>query len=556
MSRHLGILALLLVCGAAAPLAHAQTPPYPRGHDACSAGDGGVIVVWEDSRYGERNIYAQRMSPLGARVWPDTGVAVCAAAGHQIGPRVVADGIGGAYVVWQDYRTGTQRLYAQRIDATGAPQWATDGIPVATVGAGLQSGPLLSTDAAGGLLVTWTELRTTWYQAWTQRIDRSGALLWGPGGVSLTNASAHQMAGGVVTDNSGGAIAVWLMSDQIFVQRVDGTGAPQWGAGGVQVSASANVPIWPSIAPDGAGGAFVAWNTNYQTSYPYVQRVSSAGAPLWGADGVQLSNATNFQNSVVPMFDGPNGPVVTWGTNDGAKTAMTAQRVDLAGTPQWATNGVTLGSSSGTQGPQAMAHDAQDGAIVAWTDYRNPYPDGPDIFAQRIHSDGSLAWDPAGVPLCAATGAQSTPVLITDNVSGATGVWQDLRFGTSDSTLFAVHVDGLGHTAWPTGGVRVYYVAADLAGAGDGVAEALRLDPVWPNPSRGALNVSFALPRDTRATLELLDIAGRRVAMRQATTAGRNQASFGTTKPLRPGVYLVRLSAAGSTATRRACVLR
>jgi flagellar hook capping protein FlgD len=46
-------------------------------------------------------------------------VRVCDAANTQDAARVMADGLGGAAVVWRDYRGGTADLYGQRVDAGG-----------------------------------------------------------------------------------------------------------------------------------------------------------------------------------------------------------------------------------------------------------------------------------------------------------------------------------------------------------------------------------------------------------------------------------------------------
>lgn len=548
------VLALLLVCGVASS-ARAQTPIYPRGYDACSAGDGGVIVAWEDSRYGERNIYAQRMSPLGARVWADTGAVVCAAAGHQLGPRAVPDGIGGAYVVWADFRSGTRRLYAQRIDANGAPQWAADGEPITTTGTGPQSGPLISVDATGGLLVAWSETRTTVSDAWVQRIDRTGALLWGPGGAEINADPVNKFVQGMVADGAGGTIVLWFGNSQFLGQRLDAAGATQWGASGVQVT-NAN-PTSPNVAGDGAGGASVSWFIAAGTdSRPYIQHLSAAGALQWGAGGLQLSNASGYVSAVVPASDGSSGVLATWTASPtGTGSVVTAQRVDTTGALQWAPGGVALSNTNGPESPQAMARDAEDGMIVAWTDYRIPYPNS-NIWAQRIGADGTLRWDPAGVPLCTATGVQLNPVLISDGVAGATCVWQDFRAGMFDSTLYAVHIDGNGHSAWPTDGVRVYFTSDALAGVPGAGAGALRLGAIEPNPCHGRMRVSFSIPAGTRgASLVVEDVFGRRVMTPAIGAAGRQVVDLETRRALLPGVYFVRLMTATGGVVRKVCVL-
>ena len=75
-------------------------------------------------------------------------------------------------------------------------------------------------------------------------------------------------------------------------------------------------------------------------------------------------------------------------------------------------------------------------------------------------------------------------------------------------------------------------------------SHALSLDPVRPNPLRtGVLTVHFALPSGSAASLELLDLAGRRIATREVGSLGAGQHSLGLGEGCRlaPGLYLVCL---------------
>jgi hypothetical protein len=82
------------------------------------------------------------------------------------------------------------------------------------------------------------------------------------------------------------------------------------------------------------------------------------------------------------------------------------------------------------------------------------------------------------------------------------------------------------------------------------------LDPVRPNPSHGGtLTVHFTLPTDAPARLELLDVAGRRIATHEVG-AGQHTLDLGAGQNLAPGLYLVRLTQGTNTRTTRVAVLR
>ena len=91
------------------------------------------------------------------------------------------------------------------------------------------------------------------------------------------------------------------------------------------------------------------------------------------------------------------------------------------------------------------------------------------------------------------------------------------------------------------------------------VAAEFALSRVFPSPASAGFSVNFALPSNAPATLEVIDLAGRRVFSRQVGMmgAGRHTLSLQTeTGRLPIGVYAVRLSQGGKVATSKVSVLR
>src|SRR5439155_17681183 len=90
------------------PLARANWPASPlvnvpvctvAGDQTATAlvgdGLGGMIAVWQDSRSGDDDIYAQRLNAAGVALWTPNGVLVCMAGGEQLYPQAIPDGGGG-----------------------------------------------------------------------------------------------------------------------------------------------------------------------------------------------------------------------------------------------------------------------------------------------------------------------------------------------------------------------------------------------------------------------------------------------------------------------------
>ena len=86
---------------------------------------------------------------------------------------------------------------------------------------------------------------------------------------------------------------------------------------------------------------------------------------------------------------------------------------------------------------------------------------------------------------------------------------------------------------------------------------ALSLDPPRPNPGPGDLTVAFSLPECGHASIDVLDIAGRRVMSRDvsAFAAGSHVVRLANSE-LPSGIYLVRLRQGARQLIARACVMR
>lgn len=86
---------------------------------------------------------------------------------------------------------------------------------------------------------------------------------------------------------------------------------------------------------------------------------------------------------------------------------------------------------------------------------------------------------------------------------------------------------------------------------------ALSIERVVPNPARGPVEVSVMLPDAVPASLELLDVGGRRVAARPLLAqAGRQVVRLDGTPRLAAGLYWVRVRQGDASASMRVALVR
>jgi hypothetical protein len=412
-------------------------------------GAGGTIQIWQDYRAGSLDIYAQRINGGGVAQWPANGSPVCKAGGYQSFPRACSDGAGGAIVVWQDTRQDTiVDIYAQRISAAGVTLWAGGGVAVCTATKN-QTLPVIAADGLGGALIAWVDERGTDPDVYAQRLNANGGVLWTANGVAVCTATGAQRSLGIVSDGLSGALLVWqdaragdAVAD-IYARRVDASGTPQWAANGVAVCAAAALQSNPGLVADGTGGAIAAWQDHRGASDDiYAQRLNGAGTVQWTLDGVAVSAATGDQQFPRLCADGAAGAIVVWEDRRGANADIFAQRVNGAGVPQWAANGVAACLAATDQTSPDVAFDVTGGAAIAWSDARNAGT-GLDIYVQHVQPNGSMLWTADGVLLSNASGAQDVAAVATDGTGGAAVAWRDFRSGVY-SDVYSQRVNAAG----------------------------------------------------------------------------------------------------------------
>lgn len=282
-------------------------------------GAGGAIVAWVTGDYdsGTQDIRAQRIDAAGALQWAANGVPVAAAAGNQYSPTVSCDDAGGVIIAWQDSRPGESDISAQRLDGTGAALWAANGVAVCST-AGDQSWVTSVPDGLGGIVIAWEDTPYGSSDIYAQRVNGSGAAQWAAGGVPVAVADRTQEAPVLIADGAGGFILAWTdyrsgVDTDIYAQKITASGTAAWTANGVAVCGDVDSQRSPCLTPDGAGGAFVAWEVYREYYDIYAQRVNSSGVLQWGAAGVEICtlDESQWDARIVPV-DGFAGAVIAW----------------------------------------------------------------------------------------------------------------------------------------------------------------------------------------------------------------------------------------------------
>jgi hypothetical protein len=563
----------------------------------------GVIIVWRDGHTSQdqADLTAQRLDQSGRRLWGSWGtlMTVGNTGPGSEGQLLVPDSSGGAIAAWMDRRDGGNywgNIFARRVNFAGVALWADNGVHLAP-GAWPQTWPAMAPDSSGGAIVAWGDDRdgspfTPKPGIYGQHVDKDGNLLWGTTGMAICPASVRLgQYPSVCADGAGGAYIAWIASrpgaGSIYAQHILATGdvAPGWPPNGAAIDTVTDTQYEIDAVADGNGGALLVWyGTRSSTGYVVGQHVNASGSQLWGPNGLVLG--PGYVGLGHPIADGKGGLLGTSHEN-GSLTWCTgtdrvrSQRLNSGGALLWGGYGTVLSVGCGSRQIWANCTDDAGGLIAVWEDYRNQPVESSfpisNIYAQRVAADGTLGGDVVDALLSLAS-ADAT----TDRVS--------LRWYTTDRAIAEADVERSdGDDEWrvlariaPDGSGMLSYEDTDIVPAhrygyrlnvmlGGNVSAMgetwvsvpagaeFALRNVQPNPSDGELSVSFALPGDAPARLEVLDLAGRRVASREvgALGAGTHVVRFTReASALRPGVYAIRLTSGGRSVTTRAVVVR
>ena len=415
----------------AGPLLVSGAPGLQEQPSLVADGAGGVFAFWQDSRNGsDYDIYGQHLNNLGAIVsgggalWIADGIAISAATGNEYSPMAVTDGAGGAILVWQDGRhgAGNYDIYAQRVDGGGNLLWAPAGVPVCTA-VNNQINPMIIADGSGGAFIAWQDYRKgSEYDIYVQHLTANGTLApgWATDGIGACLAANSQFYPVLARDGGSGVFVAWQdfrtgSDNHIFAQHLTGSGTvlTGWPVDGTPVCQAQFSQYYPMVAPDGSGGVFITWQDyrDGSTNHIYAQHLTT-GNTAWVSNGIPVSTAINGQFSPQVVADGTGGAFITWyDSRSGSTNDIYMHEVNGSGVlnPAWDKDGLAVCVAPNTQQFPVVATSSAGTSIVTWQDLRAGGLTTAAIFAQQTIANVVAGVDPVHGPATGLSLARPNP---------------------------------------------------------------------------------------------------------------------------------------------------
>lgn len=456
-ARSVSIMTIILALSTLCVRSYAQWSTDPNVNNAISTvigneqyptivgdGSGGAIITWLDSRAGTGDIYAQRINASGVLQWAANGVAILSGGAEQPIPSIASDGSGGAIITWNDYRSGTSDIYAQRVNTNGVIQWATDGVAISDADLAQYAQTIVS-DGSGGAIITWVDFRNGNSDIYAQRINASGVVQWTANGVAISIAGNSQLNPRIVSDGIGGAVIAWPDfrngNYDIYAQKINANGVVQWTADGVPISTASAQQNAPDVVSDGSGGAIITWMDYRGGFYDiYGQRINASGVIQWTTNGTAICTASDDQENPTATSDGSGGAFIAWRDNRSGNQDIYAQRINASGTTQWTTQGVVISATMFYAQSPKITGDGSDGAIITW---RDPRVSTDGVYAQRISGSGAIQWTQNGVEISRVSNTTGTLGVVSDGSGGTIITWEDRRNVNRDIYAQRVRENGL-----------------------------------------------------------------------------------------------------------------
>jgi hypothetical protein len=442
-----------------------------------AADESGVYVTWQSASISAGQLVSdpglQRLTFSGAVAtgWPTEARKVTTAPDDQLPWVIVSDGLGGVYIVWDDFRNFSSNgydIYALRVlaDGTNAPGWPVDGLAIA-VKPGNQRLTHSIADGSGGLYISWDDENPRpgeLYDAVGLHVLSSGDVAsgWPANGKPLAPTAGDQGRALLAPDGNGGVFITYVSLEpeaNIYSRHLDATGelVPGWPAADVAVTLAARNQAGHRVCP-ATDGFFITWiddrsrpegtspDNDYYDIYAQHLLADGAIAPGWPADGLPVCVLPDIQQFPRLVPDGEGGIVVVW-----EDLRTWANGFDLYGArigpdgvraPGWPENGRPIMAGSQSHQVFDIAPDGMGGVYTV----AEAYPVGQNWIQHTMgNGEPEIGWPLTGQPITPGISGQEYPRVVWDGYLGAYVVWDDARYGNTH--VFAKHYGPDGPTS-------------------------------------------------------------------------------------------------------------
>jgi hypothetical protein len=350
-----------------------------RHNPALSTDPSGAFVVgWMDKRNSNYDIYGQTRTKDGLPQQIENFIMNDDSSGaNQASPMIATKSDGSFMVVWEDFRNNNSDIYLKSFDPDGLPL-AGDFRVNDSLGNINHSLPDIACNQSGNYVIVWQDEREG-LDIYGQLFDYLGNLVGGnfkvngDSGTNLNNSPSCDMS------NSGNFVVVWAAKEgsvqNIYGRLFGSDGQPEDTCFKINDDGQQVDHLLPKVSMDSLGYFMVVWEDKRDgQDRIYLQRYDPNGVKIGGNFLLHSDNPDPTQSEPELDLNRPGEFAVVWVESE----KVLAQRYDSSTAPLGDNIVVVDNPSSFPENPQVKVTD-NGYFVVAWTDHRRG---GSDVYFQ------------------------------------------------------------------------------------------------------------------------------------------------------------------------------
>jgi hypothetical protein len=402
-----------------------------------SNGSGDFIVTWVDMRNGNADIFAQRYSDVGIKQGTNFKINDNQENVYHAYPAISAAINGDFVIIWQDWRTGNSDIFAQRYSSDGSAKGTNFKVNDDQGG----SNPSVSADGSGDVVITWTDSRNVNWAIYAQRYSSNGNVL-GDNFKINDDFGENHFYPAICLDSEDDFVITWQVSGEVFndndiyAQRFSNDGMSIGNNFVVNDDQGSVKQEHPSITSDSYGNFIVAWE-DFRNGFAdiFAQRYSMDGNKI--GDNFKVNDNLERANHYFPVVssDGSGNFVIIWIDERNGPSDIYAQHYSSDGIALGANFKVNDDQVNVTQAFPCISVNPSGNFVITWEDYRNVSKS--DIYVQCYSKDGESIGNNFRVNDDFGNVYQSFPNVSMDALGNFVVAWEDHRLGNGDSDIYA-----------------------------------------------------------------------------------------------------------------------
>lgn len=396
-------------------------------------GNGNFVIVWNDLKNGNWDIYFQRYNNTGIALGLNTKANDDIGTTAQGYPAIAMDDSGNFVIVWDDLRNGNSDIYFQRYNSNGTAI-AENTKANDDTGTANQYSPSIDMNRGGNFVIAWMDRRNGNLDIFFQRFNSSGIIQGVNKKANDDTGTKDQMEASVAIDDNSYFVIVWQDSrnenDDIYFQRYSNIGTDLGVNTKVNDDTGTENQWYPSIAMDYSGNFIIAWqdNRNYDWDI-YYQRYNIAEGKIGGNKKANNDSGTEWQTNPVIAMDGSSNFVIVWTDERNENDDIYFQHYNSSGTAQGFNTKANNDPGKESQGYASLVLDNSGNFVIAWEDQRLS---NLDIYFQSYNKSGSVQGVNTKANDDSKSASQYSPSIAMDDNSNFVIAWNDSRNGNGD----------------------------------------------------------------------------------------------------------------------------